>query len=67
MKKGFLLIDEQKNTIILSPKYIEADDILSWLKNSDIRKEIKQHKTKTDLYNDVNMYLKGTYEKPKEV
>lgn len=66
MKKGFLLIDEQKNTIIISPNNHEYKELFMWLPYSDLRKEIKQHKTKTELYLDVKKYLNNEYETPME-
>ena len=66
MKKGFLLIDQQKNTIILSPNDPEYKELTMWLLYTNLIKEVKQHKTKTELYLDVKKYLNNEYEAPVE-
>ena len=57
MSKGyFLLIDSQKNTL-----RIPTDDefIHDVFRNKEIKNNIKRHKTKTELSNEVSNYLKG--------
>lgn len=57
MSKGyFLLIDSQKNTL-----RIPTDDefIHDVFRNKEIKNNIKRHKTKTELNNEVSNYLKG--------
>lgn len=62
MKKGFLLIDGMKNTILLTHE--DFLDIITYAentRNSKWLRLVKQHKTKQELNKDISNYLKGEY------
>lgn len=58
-KRGFLLIDGAKNTVMIS--YEECRDLFSLAENRNITKLIKQHKTRTELNKDITNYLNMEY------
>lgn len=58
MKGYFLLIDPQKNTLRIPTDDEFIKDIFR--NNNDITKNIKRHKTKKELENEVSDYLKGS-------
>lgn len=63
MKKGFLLIDGMKNTILLS--HDDFLDIITYAentRNTKWLKVVKKHKTKQELNKDLSDYFKGEYE-----
>lgn len=55
--KGFLLIDQKGNTILIPANEEWLHDFL----RSEIDK-IKVHKTQKELFDDVRAYRKGWYE-----
>ena len=63
MEKGFLLIDDAKNTVII-PWYDE--ELAVMLKRRGIIESIHKHTTIKDLHTDISKYLKGTYEQKEE-
>ena len=67
--KGFLLIDQQRNTIFI-PWDIKYNDeyslIHEYLIRSESRKKIKQHHRFTDLISDIRAYINGKYEDHRE-
>lgn len=58
-KRGFLLIDGAKNTVMIS--YDECRDLFNLVENRGITKLIKQHKTRTELNKDITNYLNMEY------
>lgn len=57
MSKGyFLLIDPQKNTLRIPTNDKFIRDVF---RNKEIKNNIKRHKTKTELNNEISNYLKG--------
>lgn len=67
MKKGFLLCDGQKNCILISQEdlYKPFDKIIEEKVKGE---EVKQHKTRAELYKTVSEYLEGVYKvKPEGV
>lgn len=62
-KKGFLLIDESKNAVILSPQEIkELPDLYKHLTNHDVLASIRKHKTRAELNKSISEYLSGGWE-----
>ena len=60
MTKGFLLVDQQKNTIILP---IDDPDLAEFFKYKKVAlDQTHQHETLKDLDADVRAYLKGEYD-----
>ncbi len=59
--KGFLLIDGEKNTIVVRLKDPEMDDLTDWLRPERLSL-VKRHKTKSELDKDISLYLKAQYE-----
>jgi hypothetical protein len=59
--KGFLLIDGAKNTIVITPKMEEWNDLIDWLRREHLD-QVKQHATRKELDHDISLYLKGQYE-----
>lgn len=67
MKKGFLLIDGQKNCILISQEdlYKPFDKIIEEKVKGE---EVKQHNKRSELYLTVSDYLKGIYKvKPEDI
>lgn len=62
MKKGFLLIDEAKNTVILPWNDEELAVMLKRRGMIGMLESIHQHNTIKDLHTDISKYIKGTYE-----
>lgn len=56
MKRYFLLIDPQKNTVRIP---VDDEFIKDALKNKEVMQKIKKHKTKKELESEVSDYLKG--------
>lgn len=60
MTRGFLIIDQSMNTIILP---WNDDDFCNWLRsNKGYEKTVKCHNTLKELDKDVRAYLKNEYE-----
>ena len=63
MTRGFLLIDQQKNTIILP---VEDPDLVEFMRYKDGYKRALDrahtHKTLKELDDDIRKYLKGEYD-----
>lgn len=59
--KGFLLVDGAKNTIVVTFKTPEMDDLTDWLRPERLSL-VKRHKTKAELDKDISLYLKEQYE-----
>ena len=60
MTRGFLLVDQHMNTLILP---WDDDDFVYWLRNHKNREQtIKRHSTLKELDQDVRAYLKNEYE-----
>lgn len=53
MRRMILLIDSDKNTVIVTSKVVD-------FRNIDIRK-IRKHPTSADLIADIRKFLKGEY------
>lgn len=71
--KGFLLIDQQRNTIFIpwdnlkSNNHNEYDLIYDYLMYSEnLKKKVKQHHRFTDLISDIRAYINGKYEDHRE-
>lgn len=54
--QGFLIIDPQKNTVIVP---VRDEFLTETFKNKEIYNNIKKHKTQSELLNEVKAYLKG--------
>lgn len=59
MKRGFLLIDQKMNTVIIP---IGDEDLLYYLTNRELIDHVKQHNTLKQLDEDIRRYIKGSYE-----
>jgi len=62
--KGFLLLDQSKNTVIIPVGDMDALLDLVGIDRSTFRKRlctVNQHKTKAELDRDISSYLKGEY------
>ena len=59
MKRGFLLIDQNMNTVIIP---LGDHDLSYALKNKQLLDAVRQHDTLKKLDTDIRKYLKGTYE-----
>lgn len=63
MRKGLLLIDGNKNTMLINP-LTDADDIEPCVLDAlrgDLRKKVKSHQTQAELIADIKRYLKQEY------
>lgn len=54
--RGILLVDENKNTLLIPWDSIELSDMI----RNNI-KYTKTHKTLKELYEDIRLYTKGLY------
>jgi len=54
--QGFLLIDPQKNTVVVP---VRDEFLTETFRNNEIYTNIKKHKTQAELLNEVKNYLKG--------
>lgn len=59
MKRGFLLIDQKMNTVIIP---IGDEDLALYLKNKELINHVKQHENLKSLDTDIRKYIKGNYE-----
>ena len=59
MKRGFLLIDQNMNSVIIP---IGDHDLSYAFKNKELVDQVKQHNTLKQLDEDIRKYIKGTYE-----
>lgn len=58
MTRGFLLVDQAMNTVIIP---IEDEDLNDWMKYKVDMSKVHEHKTLKDLDADVRAYLRGKY------
>lgn len=59
MIKGFLLVDQLMNTVIIP---MDDEDLKDWMKYKVNMAKVHQHKTLKELDADVRAYLKNRYE-----
>ena len=62
--RGFLLLDQEKNTVMIPAGDLDALLDLIGIDRSTFRKRlctVNQHKTKAELDRDISSYLKGEY------
>jgi len=59
MTKGFLLIDQKMNTIIIP---MNDEDLQEWMKYKIKMYRVHEHKTLKELDKDVRNYLYSKYE-----
>lgn len=65
MKRGFLLVDQMKNTIIINGEDFDLYELLAcapFEKRQDLLASVHQHETRRDLYADIGKYLDNKYE-----
>lgn len=63
MKKGFLLIDGDKNALLVTLDDIDSHKTFNQVVIERIKNhEIKEHKTRADLNKSISEYLKGNFE-----
>lgn len=60
-KKGLLLLDGDKNTILLDP--VTTYDVLQH-HHINLKENVRKHKTLSELDTDIRKYLKADYENP---
>lgn len=58
MTKGFLLVDQKMNTVIVP---VDDEDLAQWLKCRVNIANAHEHKTLKEFDADVRAYLKNTY------
>lgn len=58
MTKGFLIMDQQMNTVIVP---LNDEDLKEWMKHKINLANVHEHKTLKELDADVRAYLKDTY------
>jgi hypothetical protein len=58
MTRGFLLIDQEMNTVIIP---MNDEDLTEWMKTKVNMAQVHRHKTLKELDNDVRAYLRYTY------
>ena len=59
MNRGFLLVDQKMNTVIIP---IGDEDLSYYLKNKELINHVKQHDNLKSLDADIRKYIKGNYE-----
>lgn len=63
MTRGFLLIDQQKNTVIIPVDDSDFVEFLRYKTNGpNILDNVRQHSTMKELDTDVRAYLKSEYD-----
>lgn len=62
MKRGFLLIDQMKNTVIINGDDIDLYEFLDAAPGEALMASVHQHETRRDLYADIGKYLDNKYE-----
>lgn len=62
MTRGFLLIDQKKNTIIIKPDDPDLKEFIKNMRNADGTLDVKAHNTLKELDDDVRKYLKDEYD-----
>lgn len=62
MTKGFLLVDQSMNTVIVP---MDDEDLKDWMKYKVNMAKVHEHKTLKELDADVRAYLKNRYEEEK--
>lgn len=58
MTRGFLIVDQQMNTVIVPH---DDEDLMEWMKYKVNIKQVHQHKTLKELDADIRAYLKQEY------
>lgn len=59
MTKGFLLMDQSMNTVIVP---MDDEDLKDWMKHKVNMAKVHEHRTVKELDADVRAYLKNRYE-----
>lgn len=59
MTKGFLLIDQSMNTVIIP---MDSEDLKEWMKYKINMAKVHEHRTLKELDKDVRAYLTNRYE-----
>lgn len=62
MTKGFLLVDQSMNTVIVP---IDDEDLKDWMKYKVNMAKVHEHRTVKELDADIRAYLKNRYEEEK--
>ena len=61
MRHGFLILDQEMNTVLFTVGSEEMNDLCDYLKFSPARHRAKPHRTLKELDKDIRAYLKNTY------
>ena len=61
MRRGFLFLDQEMNTVLVTVGSKEMDDLCDYFKFSSARHRVKSHRTLKELDKDIRAYLKNTY------
>ena len=59
MTKGFLIVDQKMNTMILP---WDDEELADMMKRRNLTRDVHTHDTLKELDKDVRAYLKNTYE-----
>lgn len=59
MTKGFLLVDQSMNTVIIP---MDDEDLKDWMKYKVNMAKVHEHRTVKELDADIRAYLKNRYE-----
>lgn len=62
MTKGFLLVDQSMNTVIVP---MDDEDLKYWMKYKVNMAKVHEHRTVKELDADIRAYLKNRYEEEK--
>lgn len=62
MTRGFLLVDQSMNTVIVP---MDDEDLKDWMKYKVNMAKVHEHRTVKELDADVRAYLKNRYEEEK--
>lgn len=62
MTKGFLLVDQSMNTVIVP---MDDEDLKDWMKYKVNMAKVHKHRTLKELDADIRAYLKNRYEEEK--
>lgn len=62
MTKGFLLVDQSMNTVIVP---MDDEDLKDWMKYKVNLAKVHEHRTVKELDADIRAYLKNRYEEEK--
>lgn len=63
MRKGFLLIDAMKNSVLIP---LDNEDLVEYMQHNGSMERVVRHSKKTELWDDISHYLNGTYKEGDE-